>query len=120
MRRIPASIVLAAPLALVPAVQAQNIEQPNAHVAIAAGDYDRAERHLLAEQRIFPTRPEVMLNLAAVYARTGRVAEARAMYHRVLALKPVAMDVADGQVAASHAVAQRGMRLLDAAQMAGR
>ncbi len=120
MRKILASIVLAAPLAVTPAVQAQSVEQPNAHLAIAAGDYDLAERQLLAEQRIFPARPEVMLNLAAVYARTGRVAEARALYHRVLALKPVAMDVSDGQVIASHAVAQRGIRLLDAGQMARR
>jgi Flp pilus assembly protein TadD len=120
MRKFLASIVVAAPLALTPAAQAQTAEQPNAHLAIASGDYASAERQLLAEQRIYPTRPEVMLNLAAVYSKTGRVAEARAMYHRVLAAKPVAMDVADGQVTASHAVAQRGMRLLDAAQMAGR
>ncbi len=120
MRKILASIVLAAPLALTPAAQAQTVEQPNAHLAIAAGDYDLAERQLLAEQRIFPARPEVMLNLAAVYARTGRVAEARALYHRVLALKPVAMDLSDGEIDASHAVARRGIRLLDAGQMAGR
>ncbi len=120
MRKVLASIVLAASLALVPAVQAQAVEQPNAHLAIAAGDYDSAESQLIAEQRIFPARPEVMLNLAAVYAKTGRVSEARALYNRVLALKPVAMDVADGQVAASHIVARRGIRLLDAAQMAGR
>ena len=120
MRRILTAIVVAAPLALTPAAQAQTTGQPNAHLAIAAGDYAAAERQLLAEQRVFPARAEVMLNLAAVYAKTGRVADARAMYHRVLALKPVAMDVADGQIAASHAVAQRGMRQLDAAQMAGR
>ncbi len=120
MNKFLASIVLAAPLAVSPAVQAQSVEQPNAHLAIAAGDYDHAERQLLAEQRIFPARPEVLLNLAAVYARTGRVAEARALYHRVLALKPVTMDVSNGQIAASHAVAQRGIRLLDAGQMAGR
>lgn len=120
MRKFLASIVLAAPLALVPAVQAQSVEQPNAHLAIAAGNYADAERELLAEQRIFPARPEIMLNLAAVYARTGRVAEARALYHRVLALKPVGMDVADGQTIPSHAVAQRGIRLLDAGRMAGR
>ncbi|WP_422055619.1 tetratricopeptide repeat protein [Sphingomonas sp.] len=120
MHKVLASIVLAAPLAAVPAVQAQSAEQPNAHLAIAAGDYDQAERVLLAEQRIFPARPEILLNLAAVHARTGRAAEARALYHRVLALKPVAMDVVDGQTIASHAVAQRGIRLLDAGRMAGR
>ncbi|RYG79345.1 MAG: tetratricopeptide repeat protein, partial [Alphaproteobacteria bacterium] len=72
MRKILASIVLAAPLALAPAVQAQSDAQPAAHLAIATGDYDGAERALLAERKIYRERPELLLNLAAVYARTGR------------------------------------------------
>lgn len=120
MRVVLASIVLAAPLALVPAAQAQVREDPYAKVAIQSGDYATAERKLLAEQKIFPARPEVLLNLAAVYARTGRHAEARELYNRVLTIDPVAMDVADGQVAASHLVAGRGLRLLDTARQASR
>ncbi len=120
MRVVLASIVLAAPLALVPAAQAQVREDPYAKVAIQSGDYATAERKLLAEQKIFPARPEVLLNLAAVYARTGRHAEARELYNRVLTIDPVAMDVADGQVAASHLVAGRGLRLLDSARQASR
>jgi len=115
-----ASIVLAAPLALIPAAHAQVRADPYAKVAIQAGDYATAERKLLAEQRIFPAKPEVLLNLAAVYSKTGRHSEARAVYDRVLALDPVAMDVADGQVAPSHLVAHRGLRLLDAARQASR
>ena len=120
MRVALASIVLAAPLALSPAAQAQVRADPYAKVAIQAGDYATAERKLLAEQRIFPAKPEVLLNLAAVYSKTGRHSEARAVYDRVLALDPVAMDVADGQVAPSHLVAHRGLRLLDAARQASR
>lgn len=120
MRVVLASIVLAAPLALIPAAQAQVREDPYAKVAIQAGDYATAERHLLAEQKIFPAKPEVLLNLAAVYSKTGRHAEARAIYNRVLTLDPVAMDVADGQVAPSHLVANRGLRLLDGARQASR
>lgn len=115
MRIVLASIVLAAPLMLTPAVQAQVRADPYATVAIQTGDYATAEHKLLAERKIFPAKPEVLLNLAAVYSKTGRSGEARAVYDRVLALDPVAMDVADGEVAPSHLVAHRGLRLLDAA-----
>ena len=120
MRVVLASIVLAAPLALIPAAHAQVRVDPYAKVAIQAGDYASAERQLLAEQKIFPAKPEVLLNLAAVYSKTGRHAEARAIYNHVLTLDPVAMDVADGQVAPSHLVANRGLRLLDGARQASR
>lgn len=120
MRTVIASIVLVAPLALTPAAQANGAEGPYAHVTIQRGDYAAAERKLLAEARVFPNKPEVLLNLAAIYAKTGRPSEARALYNRVLALQPVAMDVADGQVAPSHLIAGRGMRQLDAAQIAAR
>ncbi|MEG3182209.1 tetratricopeptide repeat protein [Sphingomonas sp. LT1P40] len=120
MRAVIASIVLAAPLALMPAAHAQVREDPNASVAIQSGDYAAAERKLIAEQKIFPARTEVLLNLAAVYSKTGRHAEARAIYNRVMTQKPVAMDVADGQVAPSHLVAGRGLRQLDAARQASR
>ena len=120
MRVALASIVLAAPLALSPAAQAQVRADPYAKVAIQNGDYATAERKLLAERKIFPAKPEVLLNLAAVYSKTGRHSEARAIYDRVLALDPVAMDVADGQVAPSHLVANRGLRLLDGALQASR
>lgn len=120
MRTVLASIVLAAPLALIPAAHAQLRADPYAKVAIQAGDYATAEQQLLAERKIFPAKPEVLLNLAAVYSKTGRHAEARTIYDRVLTLDPVAMDVADGQVAPSHLVANRGLRLLDNARQASR
>lgn len=120
MRALVAALALAAPLALAPTAQAETVEGAYAHATIQRGDYAAAERTLLAEARIFPDKPEVLLNLAAIYARTGRVTEARTLYNRVLTLQPVAMDVVDGQVAASHLIAGRGLRQLDAAQMAAR
>lgn len=120
MRIALASIVLAAPLVLVPAAQAQVREDPYAQIAIQSGDYELAERKLLAEQKVFPGKPEVLLNLAAIYTKTGRHSEARALYDRVLTLDPVAMDVADGQVAQSHLIASRGLRILDNTRQASR
>lgn len=120
MRTVIASIVLAAPLALAPVAHADGVEGRYAHATIQRGDYAAAERKLLADARIFPNKPEVLLNLAAIYAKTGRPGEARALYNRVLALQPVAMDLVDGQVAPSHIIAGRGMRQLDAGRTASR
>jgi Tfp pilus assembly protein PilF len=77
--------------------------------AIAAGDYASAEKTLVAERRIFPGRPELMINLATVYARTGRVSEAASLYRAALASDSVEMAMPDGDVNSSHAVAQRGL-----------
>ena len=84
----------------------------NATGAIVAGDYQKAEQVLQAERRIFPRRPELMLNLAAVYRQTGRDAEARALYADVLKRESVAMDLLNQRVASSHAIASEGMSRL--------
>ncbi|UVO51834.1 tetratricopeptide repeat protein [Sphingomonas sp. SUN019] len=88
--------------------------------AIAAGDLALAERDLVAERRIFPQRPELMLNLAAVYARTGRVAEARALYDAALNAPAVELDISGGKVATSHEVARAGQAMLSSGQIASR
>ena len=78
--------------------------------AIAAGDLATAEKRIVAERRIFPQRPELMLNLASVYARTGRDSEARALYAAVLARPAVALDLPSGAVASSHDLANLALR----------
>jgi len=78
--------------------------------AIAAGDLAAAEQRIVAERRIFPQRPELMLNLASVYARTGRDSEARALYTAVLARPAVALDLPSGAVASSHDLANLALR----------
>lgn len=77
--------------------------------AIATGDLVTAEKRIVAERRIFPARPELMLNLAAVYRQTGREADARALYASVLAQRSVAMDMPSGTVASSHDIATRAL-----------
>ncbi len=88
--------------------------------AISAGDYLSAEQALVAERRIFPRRPELMINLATVYARTGRVSQAASMYRAALTEEPVEMLLPRDQVASSHDVAQRGLDSLGAVTLAGR
>lgn len=79
------------------------------YTAIAAGDLSAAEQRIVAERKIFPQRPELMINLASVYHRTGRDSEARALYSAVLERPAVAMDLPSGAVASSHDLASRAL-----------
>ncbi|MCW3838036.1 tetratricopeptide repeat protein [Sphingomonas canadensis] len=113
MRIALLGLALAAPLALgaLPA-QAQSNEGTGS-AAIARGDLAAAERELTAELRIHPGRPELLLNLAAVYSRTGREAQARSLYLRVLSQDDVLMDLSADRTAGSHAIAQTGLQRLE-------
>ena len=91
-----------------------------AFAAIKQGDFNTAERTLLAERRIFPSRPELMLNLAAVYRSTGRQEEARDLYRAVLAQPDALMDVTADRTASSHTLANAGLSLLNIRQMSAR
>ena len=88
--------------------------------AIAAGDFATAAKQIEAERRIFPDRPELMLNLAAAYLRTGRTADARALYRGVLERPAVAMDMPNGAGLSSHDVATRGRSRLTSTTLATR
>lgn len=116
--RIGLVLLAAAPLVAALPAQAQDSAVASTH--IVQGDYARAESKLLAELRIHPGRPELLLNLAAVYAKTGRVGEARSLYTKILSKDDVLMDLSAEQSAGSHALAQRGLRRLDAVQFSAR
>ncbi|GGB16428.1 hypothetical protein GCM10011380_02390 [Sphingomonas metalli] len=79
--------------------------------AIAQGDLSQAEATLTAERRIYPRRPELMLNLAAVYGRTGRADAARQLYRAVLDQPDVAMLMPSGASVSAHAIAQHALTL---------
>lgn len=91
-----------------------------AHAAIARGDMAAAERVLTDERRVFPDRPELLLNLAAVYASTGRPALAADLYGRVLARDDVMMDLTAERSASAHAIARAGLARLAPVQTAAR
>ncbi|WP_375428274.1 tetratricopeptide repeat protein [uncultured Sphingomonas sp.] len=93
---VSAILALAAPI---------HAKDRTGYQAIAAGDLAAAERILVAERRIFPSRPELLLNLAAIYGRTGRTAEASTLYARVLKLPATMLDLPSGREASSHALA---------------
>jgi hypothetical protein len=114
------ALVLLAAAPLVAALPAQAQDRAVASTQIAEGQYSAAESKLLAELRIHPGRPELLLNLAAVYAKTGRTIEARTLYTKVLSKDDVLMDISADQTAGSHALAQRGLRRLDTVQFSAR
>lgn len=106
--------IAAASIAVTASVaQAETRTDPLAAEAITQGSFQTAEQKLDAERRVFRDRPEILLNLAAVYARTGRATEARALYRDVLARDEVLMDMRDQSVVGSHAIASRGLVLID-------
>jgi Flp pilus assembly protein TadD len=88
--------------------------------AIAAGDFAAAERSIMAERRIFPHQPELTLNLATVYGRTGRIDAARALYRDVLASAPVDLVLANGATYSSHSLAKAGLARLGQDAIAAR
>lgn len=82
---------------------------------IMTGAYAQAEQKLLSQMR-FDQRPELQLNLAAVYYATGRVEQARSLYEQVLQKDEVPMTVSSEQMAGSHAIAHAGLRYLSQRQ----
>lgn len=91
-----------------------------AHDAIVSGNFSSAEQTLVAERRIFPARPELTINLAAVYARTGRTDLATSLYRDALSREAVMLDLGDAQPVSSHVIAQRGLSRLVPIQTAAR
>lgn len=80
---------------------------------IARGDYGAAERLILEQQRMFPRDADLLINLAYVYARTGRQAEARRLYQQVTAQPDEMLDLSGQRTAKAHRVAAAGLRRLD-------
>lgn len=95
-------------------------QEKTGYTAIATGDLGKAEQILNAERRIYPNRPELMLNLAAVYGRTGRASDAQALYTKVLDRPAVAMLMPSGVAVSSHDVAELGLRQLSSTTVAAR
>lgn len=92
-----------------PGMPTAQTEPYSAYELIASGRSARAEASLLRQARLHPDAPEVMLNLAALRLTSGRVAEAADLYSRVIALPPMDMDMPDGSIRSSHAVARTGI-----------
>ncbi len=116
--RIGTKALLASALAVMGIAGSANAQDAQyAHAAITAGQLPQAERALEREARAGSREPEVLLNLAAVYAMTQRPDAARSLYTRVLADKDASLMMPSDRIASAHDVARRGLRMLDGASM---
>ncbi|KQN70787.1 hypothetical protein [Sphingomonas sp. Leaf62] len=112
--RIGTLVLLAPALAAMGFAASANAQDAQyAHAAIEAGKLPQAERALERDTRAGSREPQVLLNLAAVYAMTDRPDAARALYTRVLAGEDASLLMQSNQVARAHDVARRGLRMLD-------
>ena len=91
----------------------------NGAVEIVRGDFAKAERVLVAARQVSPRDPELMLNLAVVYAKAGRPDAARALYRQVKAQPDEEMLLNGGAAVSSHALADAALIALDGRQLAG-
>ncbi len=76
--------------------------------AIMDSDWKRAEQQL-AESSAAETDPARLLNLAHVYRKTGRELEAKQLYEAVLAERDMTVELASGEAASAHQLAQRAL-----------
>ncbi|AHE52926.1 tetratricopeptide repeat protein [Sphingomonas sanxanigenens] len=112
MKKVLFSILVAAPLMAGCATTAerQAAADPYGYKAISAGDLDLAEARLKREAAVFPTEPSVLLNLAFVYAETGRATEAATLYRKALKADNVLMSVpGSDRPGWSHDIAKMGL-----------
>lgn len=72
-----------------------------------------AEATLVKADRSTPDQPEVLLNLAAVYALSDRKSQARELYARVLSGENASLVTGSSRVANAHDIARKGISLLD-------
>ena len=101
-------VILGAALAAT-AAGAQTQEQRYGFDAIQRADLTAAEARLIAERIAQPNEPSVLINLAHIYTKTGRVAQAETLYRQVLATADVMMLTGNRGQIGSHALAQRGL-----------
>ena len=106
--------LVAAGIGAAPA-QAGVVQDTAIHDSITRGDYAGAENKLLPRLRDGETSPELLLNLAAVYALTDRPEAAQALYRWVLSERDALMDLTQregGDTRTAHAIAREGLQRL--------
>ena len=84
----------------------------NGAAPITHGDLRTAEREIVAQRALYPDQIDLMMNLATVYIRTGRPAEARRIWTAVAAQPDQEVVLNGGASVWSHQLAARALRVL--------
>lgn len=109
MKKWVMSVALASALMIPQALQAAD---DLAYQAIRNHDWNTAERQLQEGLQKDPNNTYRQLNLAWVYAQTGRKAEAEALYKEILKRDQDRFASAPGSDGQSAILAKRGLALL--------
>ncbi|MFA5989136.1 MAG: tetratricopeptide repeat protein [Sphingomonas sp.] len=117
--RIYRALIAATLLASASSVMA-SVGDRNGAEQINAGDFTAAERIIIHERAMFPQDPDLALNLAAVYIKTGRLTQARALYQEVLTRPDEPLAMSNGQDASAHAIAALALRRIEATTLSAR
>lgn len=119
MRTVIRALLVTA-LLVVPGVSQAAGDDHNGFTEIMKGDLGRAERMLVAEHKMFPEAADLSLNLAAIYAGSGRIQQARALYADVLARPNESMVMQRDRTAWSHEIATLGLQRLRTSELTAR
>jgi hypothetical protein len=87
--------------------------ESNGYQQIAVGKYVAAEREIAEQRRLFPHDADLLINLGTIYARTGRVVEARALLLDVLAHPNEELNLLQTGSRWSHAIARDALARLE-------
>jgi len=109
MKKQTAGALLAASAMMIGGAAHAQDANPYGYDQIAAKNLQAAEKRLVSQREAEPNEPSVLINLAYVYKKTNRVAEARSLYDAVLAQPDVLMALGSGKPAWSHALAMKGL-----------
>jgi len=80
--------------------------------ALVRADYATAEAQLRADRRVAEKDPARLINLGQVFARTGRITEARRLFRQALQVADVELVLADDRAMGSHDAARAALREL--------
>lgn len=103
-----------------PAYAQTSAEDHSGYTQIMHGDLAAAEKAVVSQRYAFPDDADLMLNLAAIYAQTGRVSKARSLYFDVLDRDNQSMVLAQNRTAWSHDIARRGLLRLAGTELSAR
>ncbi len=76
--------------------------------ALMQANFATAEREIRASAAQDTAASNI--NLAIIYAQTGRTAQAEELFRKVAMMDDVTVVIADGSSASSHEIAKRGLR----------
>ncbi|OYY68436.1 tetratricopeptide repeat protein [Sphingomonas sp. 28-63-12] len=111
MRNFFSALIVTGLLAM-PAYAQTTVEDHSGYTEIMHGNFSAAEKTVIKQRDAFPDDADLMLNLAAIYAQTGRISKARSLYIEVLDRADQSMLLAQNRTAWSHDIARRGLQRL--------